>query len=438
MKEFYKKIKEIKNRNLISENDKILIAFSGGPDSMFLYYILKTLQKEYNLKISLIYINHNLRDDVDNDIKIITKFAKENGVKLYIKNIDVKKYAKENKKSIELAARELRYEMINKTLMEIEYNKIATGHNLDDNVETLVFRLIRGTSIKGLKGIPIKRGNIIRPILHFEKTEIIKFLDEKKVEYVIDYTNFENDYTRNYIRNEIFPMFFNVNSNFKLKINELIEELNYNKISKNKRLLIEKLEEKKVELTREKINNIYNSLYDSEDELKKDGAKEFQIGENLVLRKKYDKIEIVSKKEKNEKEKNEKEKNETIKLNTQKKWNLFEIGIFNGENKILLNEYKKSNKIKFYEIKLNKKVDEIKIRARIDGDRIKLKNVGYKKIKKILIDKKISKWERDEIPIILYENEILAIGNISISDHLEKINIEEIRENMIILCIKEI
>lgn len=433
MKEIYKKIKEIKNRNLISENDKILIAFSGGPDSMFLYYILKTLQKEYNLKISLIYINHNLRDDVDNDIKIITKFAKENGVKLYIKNIDVKKYAKENKKSIELAARELRYEMINKTLMEIEYNKIATGHNLDDNVETLVFRLIRGTSIKGLKGIPIKRGNIIRPILHFEKTEIIKFLDEKKVEYVIDYTNFENDYTRNYIRNEIFPMFFNVNSNFKLKINELIEELNYNKTSKNKRLLIEKLEEKKVKLTREKINNIYNSLYDSEDELKKDGAKEFQIGENLVLRKKYDKIEIVSKKEKNEKE-----KNETIKLNTQKKWNLFEIGIFNGENKILLNEYKKSNKIKFYEIKLNKKVDEIKIRARIDGDRIKLKNVGYKKIKKILIDKKISKWERDEIPIILYENEILAIGNISISDHLEKINIEEIRENMIILCIKEI
>ena len=438
MKEFYKKIKEIKNRNLISENDKILIAFSGGPDSMFLYYILKTLQKEYNLKISLIYINHNLRDDVDNDIKIVTNFAKENGVKLYVKKIDVKKYAKDNKKSVELAARELRYEMINKTLMEIGYNKIATGHNLDDNVETLVFRLIRGTSIKGLKGIPIKRGNIIRPILHFEKTEIIKFLDEKKVEYVIDYTNFENDYTRNYIRNEIFPMFFNVNSNFKLKINELIEELNYNKISKNKRLLIEKLEEKKVELTREKINNIYNSLYDSEDELKKDGAKEFQIGENLVLRKKYDKIEIVSKKEKNEKEKNEKEKNETIKLNTQKKWNLFEIGIFNGENKILLNEYKKSNKIKFYEIKLNKKVDEIKIRARIDGDRIKLKNVGYKKIKKILIDKKISKWERDEIPIILYENEILAIGNISISDHLEKINIEEIRENMIILCIKEI
>ena len=245
MKEIYEKIKEIKNRNLISENDKILIAFSGGPDSMFLYYILKTLQKEYNLKISLIYINHNLRDDVDNDIK------------LYIKNIDVKKYAKENKKSIELAARELRYEIINKTLIEIEYNKIATGHNLDDNVETLIFRLIRGTSTKGLKGIPIKRGNIIRPILHFEKTEIIKFLNEKNIEYVNDYTNLENDYTRNYIRNKIFPMFSNINLNFKVKINELIEEMNYDKISENKIALIKMLENKKVKLSREKINNIY-------------------------------------------------------------------------------------------------------------------------------------------------------------------------------------
>lgn len=436
MKEIYEKIKEIKNRNLISENDKILIAFSGGPDSMFLYYILKTLQKEYNLKISLIYINHNLRDDVDNDIKIVTKFAKENGIKLYIKNIDVKKYAKENKKSIELAARELRYEIINKTLIEIEYNKIATGHNLDDNVETLIFRLIRGTSTKGLKGIPIKRGNIIRPILHFEKNEIIKFLNEKNIEYVNDYTNLENDYTRNYIRNKIFPMFSNINLNFKVKINELIEEMNYDKISENKIALIKMLENKKVKLSREKINNIYNSLYDTEDNLKKEGTKEFEIGEDYILRKEYDKIEILKK----EKKKINFE-NEIIKINTLKKWNSFEIGIFDDEVKNLINiheKFKNDFKMKFYKININEKIGEIDIRSRNNGDRIKLKNIGYKKIKKILIDKKISKLERDRIPLILHKKEILAIGNISISEHLEKINIEEIRENMIILCIKEI
>lgn len=436
MKEIYKKIKEIKNRNLINENDKILIAFSGGPDSMFLYYILKKIQKEYNLEISLIYINHNLRYDVENDIKIVTKFAKENGVKLYIKNIDVKKYAKENKKSIELAARELRYEIINKTLIEIEYNKIATGHNLDDNVETLIFRLIRGTSTKGLKGIPIKRGNIIRPILHFEKNEIVKFLDEKNIEYVNDYTNLENDYTRNYIRNKIFPMFSNINLNFKVKINELIEELNYDKISENKIALIKMLENKKVKLTREKINNIYNSLYDTEDNLKKEGTKEFEIGEDYILRKEYDKIEILKK----EKKKINFE-NEIIKINTLKKWNSFEIGIFDDGAKNLINideKLKNDIKMKFYKINLNEEIEEINIRSRNNGDRIKLKNIGYKKIKNILIDKKISKLERDTIPLILHKKEILAIGNISISEHLEKINIEEIRENMIILCIKEI
>lgn len=436
MKEIYKKIKEIKNRNLINENDKILIAFSGGPDSMFLYYILKKIQKEYNLEISLIYINHNLRYDVENDIKIVTKFAKENGIKLYIKNIDVKKYAKENKKSIELAARELRYEIINKTLIEIEYNKIATGHNLDDNVETLIFRLIRGTSTKGLKGIPIKRGNIIRPILHFEKNEIIKFLNEKNIEYVNDYTNLENDYTRNYIRNKIFPMFSNINLNFKVKINELIEEMNYDKISENKIALIKMLENKKVKLSREKINNIYNSLYDTEDNLKKEGTKEFEIGEDYILRKEYDKIEILKK----EKKKINFE-NEIIKINTLKKWNSFEIGIFDDEVKNLINiheKFKNDFKMKFYKININEKIGEIDIRSRNNGDRIKLKNIGYKKIKKILIDKKISKLERDRIPLILHKKEILAIGNISISEHLEKINIEEIRENMIILCIKEI
>lgn len=436
MKEIYKKIKEIKNRNLINENDKILIAFSGGPDSMFLYYILKKIQKEYNLEISLIYINHNLRYDVENDIKIVTKFAKENGVKLYIKNIDVKKYAKENKKSIELAARELRYEIINKTLIEIEYNKIATGHNLDDNVETLIFRLIRGTSTKGLKGIPIKRGNIIRPILHFEKNEIVKFLDEKNIEYVNDYTNLENDYTRNYIRNKIFPMFSNINLNFKVKINELIEELNYDKISENKIALIKMLENKKVKLTREKINNIYNSLYDTEDNLKKEGTKEFEIGEDYILRKEYDKIEILKK----EKKKINFE-NEIIKINTLKKWNSFEIGIFDDGAKNLINideKLKNDIKMKFYKINLNEEIEEINIRSRNNGDRIKLRKIGYKKIKNILIDKKISKLERDTIPLILHKKEILAIGNISISEHLEKINIEEIRENMIILCIKEI
>ena len=168
-----KKVEELKKSGLIKKNEKILIAFSGGPDSVFLYNLLFFLKEYYSIEISLIYVNHNLRKDVKNDLNFVEEFSKENNVPLYIESVDVRKYAAENKKSIELAARELRYEAIEKVLQNLNYDKIATGHNLDDNIETFIFRLLRGTSLKGLKGIPSERKNIIRPILQFEKKEIL-------------------------------------------------------------------------------------------------------------------------------------------------------------------------------------------------------------------------------------------------------------------------
>ena len=111
-----KKVEELKKSGLIRKNEKILIAFSGGPDSVFLYNLLDFLKKEYSLEISLMYINHNLREDVGNDLKFVREFSEENNVPLYIESVNVKEYAAENKKSIELAARELRYEAIERTL----------------------------------------------------------------------------------------------------------------------------------------------------------------------------------------------------------------------------------------------------------------------------------------------------------------------------------
>jgi len=163
-KKILKKSEEAIKKKLISEKDKILVAFSGGPDSVFLYHLLDLMKNMISLEISIAYINHNLRYDVENDLKFINEFASKNNVNHYIESIDVKKYAAENKKSVELAARELRYETIENIRKKIGYNKIATGHNLDDNVETFIFRLLRGTSVTGLKGIPRVRENIVRPI----------------------------------------------------------------------------------------------------------------------------------------------------------------------------------------------------------------------------------------------------------------------------------
>ena len=413
-----KKVEELKKSGLIRKNEKILIAFSGGPDSVFLYNLLNFLKEEYSLEISLIYINHNLREDVGNDLKFVREFSEENNVPLYIESVNVKEYAAENKKSIELAARELRYQAIERTLKNINYDRIATGHNLDDNIETFIFRLVRGTSLKGLKGIPKERGNIIRPILQFEKNEILNCLQENRKSYIIDYTNNENDYTRNYIRNELFPMFVNINPNFRNKVNELIHEINNrenNEDSILKERFVQYLEKYDIELSRKKIDQIYETLYDKKGNLNAEGSKEFSLGNGKILRKKYNKLEVIE-----EKEKEVDEERVEVKKNVPLKWHNYFIMLTDS-----ILEIEKIMKTEVENMKLMKFTDDfneyrIFVRKRLEGDAISLNNLGHKKVKKILIDEKISRWDRDKIPVLEMEyrknnktvTEILSVGDI--------------------------
>ena len=436
-----KKAEELKKSGLIKKNEKILIAFSGGPDSVFLYNLLNFLKEEYFLEISLIYINHNLRKDVEDDLKFVKNFSEENEVPLYIESVNVRKYATENKKSIELSARELRYEAIEKVLQNINYDKIATGHNLDDNIETFIFRLLRGTSLKGLKGIPEERGNIIRPILQFEKKEILNCLQENKKNYIIDYTNNENDYTRNYIRNEIFPMFVNINPNFRNKINELINEINKRKNSKDnilKEKFVQYLEKYDVELSRKKIDRIYETLYNKKGELNTEGSKEFYLGNGKILRKKYNKLEVIV-----EKKKEVDEEKVMLKLNIPVKWYDYEIILtdnITGIEKIGKTEEGNITLLRFAE-----EFDEHKIfvRKKLEGDTILLNNLGHRKIKKILIDEKIPKWERDKIPLLEMEyrknnkiiSQILSVGDIKFSKYLKKEEVKDKSDNNKMLLI---
>ena len=436
-----KKVEELKKSGLIRKNEKILIAFSGGPDSVFLYNLLNFLKEEYSLEISLIYINHNLREDVGNDLKFVREFSEENNVPLYIESVNVKEYAAENKKSIELAARELRYEAIERTLKNINYDRIATGHNLDDNIETFIFRLVRGTSLKGLKGIPKERGNIIRPILQFEKNEILNCLQENRKSYIIDYTNNENDYTRNYIRNEVFPMFVNINPNFRNKVNELIHEINNrenNEDSILKERFVQYLEKYDIELSRKKIDQIYETLYDKKGNLNAEGSKEFSLGNGKILRKKYNKLEVIE-----EKEKEVDEERVEVKKNVPLKWHNYFIMLTDS-----ILEIEKIMKTEVENMKLMKFTDDfneyrIFVRKRLEGDAISLNNLGHKKVKKILIDEKISRWDRDKIPVLEMEyrknnktvTEILSVGDIKFSKYLRKKEVKDKTQNEEMLLI---
>ena len=437
-----KKVEELKKSGLIKKNEKILIAFSGGPDSVFLYNLLFFLKEYYSIEISLIYVNHNLRKDVKNDLNFVEEFSKENNVPLYIESVDVRKYAAENKKSIELAARELRYEAIEKVLQNLNYDKIATGHNLDDNIETFIFRLLRGTSLKGLKGIPSERKNIIRPILQFEKKEILNYLQENKKSYIIDYTNSENDYTRNYIRNEIFPMFVNINPTFRNKVNELIQEINnkeslktYISEEKNtKEKFVQYLEKYNVELSRKKIDQIYGTLYNENGDMNMNGSKEFYLGNGKILRKKYDKLEVIV-----EEKREVDEERVEIKQNIPIKW--YDYNIILTDNILhtkSMEDFKEGNVtfLRFTE-KYEDENYKIFVRKRTEGDTILLNNLGHKKLKKILIDEKIPKWERDRIPVFEMEykknnrniSRIIGIGDIKFSKYIKKEEVKNKSEN---------
>lgn len=427
---FNDEIKKLKCSNLIKKNDKILLAFSGGPDSMFMYYVLNSFKEEYKLQLSLIYINHKLRDDVETDLKLVKEFAYKNKVDLYIEEIDVINYSKKEKKSIELSARELRYETINKILMEIGYDKIATGHNLDDNVETFFFRLVRGTSLKGLESIPEKRDNIIRPILNFKKIDILNTLKKANIKYVEDYTNFESDYTRNYIRNEIFPLIENINSTFKEKIVNVIEEIKNKSNNEHRQKLKELMEENGVNISKQKIDKIYKSLYNEDNSLKKEGTKKFDLGNDKILLKQYDNIKIVNKIVKNKK------KELILSKNILQEWNDYFIGHYTN-----IEELKKNNGKQFVLFKINEKINKVKVRSRIDGDRINIKNLGYKKVKKIFIDEKISRYEREQEPIFLdFESgNLLLISNIKCEKNVKKVDFNAINDgdNIIIIGRKD-
>ena len=211
--------------NYISKGDKVIIAFSGGCDSIFLLEMFLKIKEEYSLKIELAYLNHNLRTDSKEEEHFVKKIAKEKALFLHKKSLNISVIAKDKRKSIEEIAREERYNFFEEISKNVE--KVALAHHIDDNIETFLFRLIRGTSLKGLKSIPSLREKFIRPLLkHFYKEEILNYLEENKIEYFKDYTNSLNIYTRNKIRNELIPLLEQYNPKIKRNLRDLIEEAN--------------------------------------------------------------------------------------------------------------------------------------------------------------------------------------------------------------------
>lgn len=191
------------------ENEKhIAVALSGGADSMALFKGLCMLKNELGITLSAIHINHQLRGEESfRDENFVRKQCKIENVPLTVVRVDVHKKATEEKISTELAARYVRYEAFD----TIECDALATAHNADDNLETVLFRLTRSTGLSGLCGIPQRRGKLIRPLLNVSREEVEEFCFENAIPYVTDSTNLSDDFTRNRIRHSVVPVMKSLN-----------------------------------------------------------------------------------------------------------------------------------------------------------------------------------------------------------------------------------
>lgn len=208
-----KVIKTIEKYNLINNGDNIIVALSGGADSVSLLYILISLKEQYNINISAVHLNHQLRGEESiRDYNFVKNLCQSLGIQLFYKEVDINALSKETKQSTELCGRNARYEFFQQ--LSIEHNaKIATAHTASDNLETVIYNIARGTSINGLKGIVPKRNYIIRPLINVNREEVEAFCSDNSIAYVNDSTNFLDDYARNKIRHNVIPVLKDINLN---------------------------------------------------------------------------------------------------------------------------------------------------------------------------------------------------------------------------------
>ena len=201
-----KVLNTINKYNMIQSGDGIVIGVSGGPDSMTLLNILNNLKEKLNIKLYVAHINHSIRKEADEETEYVKDFCKKIDVEFFAKKVKVEEIAKELKIGTEEAGRNIRYEFFEEVAHTVGANKIATAHNLNDNAETVLMNIIRGTSVSGLKGIDkVRDGKYIRPIIECSRAEIEDYCKEKNLNPRYDKSNNENIYTRNKIRNLLIP-----------------------------------------------------------------------------------------------------------------------------------------------------------------------------------------------------------------------------------------
>lgn len=421
---FETSVKETIDRyTMIMSGEKVIVGLSGGADSISLINVLKKLDYD----VIAVHINHMIRgEEAQRDENFVISFCNKNNIplKVYRKNIPL--IAKESGISEELAGRNIRYLCFEDALNEFKAKKIAVAHNMDDNLETMLFNLVRGSGIKGLCGIPPVNGNIIRPLIDIQRCDIESYLKQCGISFITDSTNKENVYSRNIIRNCIVPHFSKINSSYVKNAKRCSD------ILRDENAYIQKMTDKYIEkncffssenvkihidpnedavILRRVIVDCINRLtfYDGElsyknvsDILSLSTGKIFNIGDNISINNSYGEL-IISKSGQNTPYYEYFVPKENFSLKIKETSETLNFEIISHSDSI---NYSQEN-TSFLDID---KLGKLTVRNRREGDRFIPTGMNKeKKLKDFFIDSKIPVSLRNKLPILCSDGIIAAL-----------------------------
>ncbi|MCH5185784.1 MAG: tRNA lysidine(34) synthetase TilS [Oscillospiraceae bacterium] len=413
-------VSTIEKHGLISKNDKILVGLSGGADSVSLLHILHSLSGMYGITVYAAHINHNMRPTAERDMEYSRLLCKRLGIEFFCHSADVSGFAEKNGLSSEEAGRRIRYDFFDKVCRENKIDKTATAHNLNDNAETIFMNFIRGSGTSGLKGIPYRRGNIIRPILDLTREQTEEYCRANSLEFMTDETNRERLYTRNKIRLDLIPYIEkNINENFIRRIagnsdiisdeDDFMDEIAgdvFNKVFSREKdrcgnnvfiLDTSKLVSCRKAVLRRVFLIYFCKIYDTDKHMERrfidsaimlmngQSGRSLDLPGNIVLSNEYGTLRAY--------------------INKSSEFNMPEIvktynvpaGKTSAENIFIRPEF----------------ADTLSVRAKKDGDYFYPEGMeGRKKLKKLFSDLKIPVSKRSAVPIVVSGDEIVWIAGI--------------------------
>lgn len=434
--------KNIIKYELIKKRDKVVVGISGGADSICLAHILWTLRDEFEIELYGVHINHGIRKETaKRDEEYAKEFCTKYKIPFFCFEADIPEIARKEKLSEEEAGRKIRYECFERVLKEVQADKIAVAHHQNDQAETLLLHLSRGSGIWGLAGIRAKRDKIIRPLLAVTREEIEQYLSEHKICYEEDETNKEIIYARNRVRAEILPELEKINKravphmaktcermqeavDFLQKIVKTESERLVEKTEDSRSIFVVDLEQAEPFLQKELIKSMIEEMAGAKKDIssvhildvlsltKKEVQKRMNLPYNLEAIRKYEKIVIQERKrEQALRQEEEYCLKEGRQFLTEPGFEIFiEKRVYLGE------EISKKTYTKYFDYDRIK--SNVVLRHRRAGDYLIMNAKGEKKsLKRLFIDEKIPRQDRDKIWLLADGNHILWIVGGRISEH---------------------